>query len=152
MSSSLSVPHFPQQADGYCLPACVQMVMAYWGIDRDQSKLARELRTIVGAGTPGSRLLHLASRSLDVHYGEGVIDDLRSALNQGIPPIVLVNTMHFPHWQLQTAHAVVITDMGEAEVLMNDPGVEHGPISVSFGDFYLAWDEMANLYGLIRKK
>ncbi|MCB0088080.1 MAG: C39 family peptidase [Caldilineaceae bacterium] len=34
MSSSLSVPHFPQQADGYCLPACVQMVMAYWGIDR----------------------------------------------------------------------------------------------------------------------
>ena len=91
MSSSLSVPHFPQQADGYCLPACVQMVM-------------------------------------------------------------VVNTMHFPHWQLQTAHAVVITDMGEAEVLMNDPGVEHGPISVSFGDFYLAWDEMANLYGLIRKK
>ena len=51
-----------------------------------------------------------------------------------------------------TAHAVVITDMGEAEVLLNDPGVEHGPISVSFGDFYLAWDEMANLYGLIRKK
>jgi len=28
----LQVPHRLQLSDGYCLPACVQMVLAYWGI------------------------------------------------------------------------------------------------------------------------
>ncbi|MBE7469862.1 MAG: hypothetical protein DPW09_20670 [Anaerolineae bacterium] len=40
MSNSLPIPHRPQLADGYCLPACVQMVLAYWGIERDQAELA----------------------------------------------------------------------------------------------------------------
>ena len=152
MSSNLSVPHYPQQADGYCLPACVQMVLAFWGINRNQPRLARQLQTIPGAGTPGSRLLRLASRSLDVHYGEGDLDDLHSALEQGVPPIALVNTKHFPHWEIETAHAVVIISMDEPAVTLNDSGVDQGPTIVSLGGFYLAWDEMANLYGLIRKR
>lgn len=152
MSSNLSVPHYPQQADGYCLPACVQMVLAFWGLTRSQSRLARQLQTVLGAGTPGSHLQRLASCSLDVHYGEGELDDLYAALEQGVPPIALVNTKHFPHWEIETAHAVVILGMDETTVTLNDPGINHGPTSVGLGDFYLAWDEMANLYGLMRKK
>lgn len=90
MSTSLLVPHYPQQADGYCLPACAQMVLAYWGVNRSQNRLARQLNTIRGAGTPGSRLLNLASRSLDVQYDSGTLDDLRAAIAQGVPSIVLV--------------------------------------------------------------
>jgi hypothetical protein len=34
---------------------------------------------------------------------------------------------------------------------MNDPGMNQGQNLVTLDDFILAWDEMANLYGLIRK-
>lgn len=151
MSNGLSVPHYPQQADGFCLPACVQMVLSYWGIRRTQDRLARLLHTIPGAGTPGSRLRQLAVRNVDIYYGSGLIDDLRSALVQEIPPIALVNTKHFTHWQIETAHAVVVTAMDEQRVLINDPGMTQGQTPVGLDDFFLAWDEMASLYGLIRK-
>jgi predicted protein tyrosine phosphatase len=79
MSNILPVPHRRQLADGYCLPACVQMVLAYWGIERDQPDLARQLHMIAKAGTPGSRILSLASATLEVVYRSGDLTDLRSA-------------------------------------------------------------------------
>lgn len=152
MLTGLSVPHHLQLADGLCLPACAQMVLAYWGIRRTQNRLARQLQTIPGAGTPGSRLYNLASRNLDIYYGDGTLEELRTALTQAIPPITLVNTKHFPHWQLETAHAVVVVAIDDNHVMVNDPGISQGQTLVTLGDFLLAWDEMANLYALIRKR
>lgn len=120
------------------------MVLSFWGINRDQEQLARQLQMIPGAGAPGSRILRLHARTLDVLYESGVLNDLRTSLDQGVPPIVLVNTKHFSHWQIETAHAVVVTAMDEQRVLINDPGMGQGPTSVAIDDFYLAWDEMAN--------
>lgn len=152
MLTGLPIPHHPQSADGFCLPACAQMVLAYWGIRHRQGWLARELQTIPGAGTPGSRLRNLASRTLAVHYGEGTPHDLRAALAQAIPPITLVNTKHLPHWQLQTAHAVVLLAMDDNHVMINDPGMAQSRLVLGVDDFLLAWDEMANLFALIRKR
>jgi ABC-type bacteriocin/lantibiotic exporter with double-glycine peptidase domain len=151
MLTGLSVPHYPQQADGLCLPACAQMVLAYWGIRRTQDRLASELKTIPGAGTPGSRLRNLASHNLAVHYGEGTVHELRLALTQAIPPIILVNTKHLPHWRLETAHAIVLLAMDDNQVMINDPGSNQGRLVIGLDEFLLAWDEMANLFGLIRK-
>lgn len=86
MSSILQVPHRPQLADGYCLPACVQMVLAYWGIEQDQTRLARQLGMIRGAGVPASRLRRLNSQRLAVAYQSGPLAELRTAIDQGIPP------------------------------------------------------------------
>jgi hypothetical protein len=93
----------------------------------------------------------LASRNLDIHYGAGTLDDLRAAIAQAIPPITLVNTKHFPHWQLETAHAVVVVAIDDKQVMINDADMMQGQTLVTLDDFLLAWDEMANLYGLIRK-
>ena len=98
MSDILPVPHRRQLADGYCLPACVQMVLAYWGIKRDQPDLARQLQMIAKAGTPGSRVRLLASATLKVAYRSGSLADLRAALSQGVPPIMLVYTGELPYW------------------------------------------------------
>ncbi len=32
MSMLLPLPFVPQLRDGYCLPACVTMVLTYWGV------------------------------------------------------------------------------------------------------------------------
>lgn len=86
MPKILTVPHYQQLADGYCLPACVQMVLSYWGINREQPDLAKELKMVPQAGTPGSRLKLLSSPDLDVVYQSGNLSDLKDALNVGIPP------------------------------------------------------------------
>lgn len=41
----LPAPHFRQSRDGYCLPACVRMVLAFWGDLRDEETLTRQLGT-----------------------------------------------------------------------------------------------------------
>jgi len=95
--------------------------------------------------------MRLAAHNVNVSYDSGNLDDLRSALQNGVPPIVLVSTKHFSHWQVEAAHAVVVTAMDDEQVLIHDPGIDQGPTMVGLDDFYLAWDEMANLYCLIWK-
>ncbi len=43
MSGILSVPHFRQSVDGYCLPACARMVLAYLGINRSEAEISQVL-------------------------------------------------------------------------------------------------------------
>ena len=152
MSKILSVPHHPQLDDGYCLPACVQMVLAYWGIERAQRDIADDLGLIPGAGVPGNRIKMLSSKKLDVSYGAGELTDLEGALAQGVPPIALVYTGELPYWEHATAHAVVLLGMAEQTVYLNDLAMAQGNTAVSLGDFGLAWGEMANLYAAIEKK
>ena len=148
----LQVPHRLQLADGYCLPACVQMVLAYWGIEQDQRILAVQMETIADGGTPGPRVKRLQSRRLNVTYGEGEISDLQSAIQRGIPPIALVLTSELPYWDTSTAHAVVVVGIDDASVWVNDPGQPEHPIKISRGDFQLAWDEMVNRYAILEPK
>lgn len=152
MSNSLPVPHRLQLADGYCLPACAQMVLAYMDLEQEQATLAKQLGMIPGAGTPGNRILSLVSNSLDVFYGQGKLTDLQAALAQGIAPIVLVYTSELPYWEQPTAHAVVLIGIDEDRAIINDPAMSQAPIRVSLGDFELAWDEMGNLYALLTRK
>jgi len=151
MSKILPVPHYLQLDDGYCLPACVQMVLAYWGIERKQADVAKQLGLIPGVGVPGNRIKMLASRKLKVFYGAGDLSDLKTALDQEIPPIVLVHTGELPYWKQATAHAAVLLGMDNQLVYLNDPAIAQGTIAVSLGDFELAWDEMATLYASISK-
>ncbi len=68
MATSLPVPHRRQQSEAGCLPACVEMVLAYLGEARSQEVLFRQLGTNPDIGTPASRVLRLQSRSLTVSY------------------------------------------------------------------------------------
>lgn len=152
MSKILKVPYIRQLADGYCLPACAQMVLAYLGIKRDQVQLAEQLKMIPRAGTPGFRIRLLASKKLEVIYRSGEVADLRAALNKGMPPIIMLVTGDLPYWEISTTHAVVLLAIDEKSVLLNDPDYEEAPIRVSLGDFELAWYEMENKYALLKKK
>jgi len=128
------------------------MVLAYGGISREQTDLAAELQTTIGAGTPGNRLRALASKTLDVFYGQGELADLQVALKRQTPPIALVYTAELPYWPQATAHAVVVVGIEQRAVFVNDPGMSRSPLQVSLDDFLLAWDEMANLYALLARK
>lgn len=150
MRDALQVPHHQQWIDGYCLPACVQMVLAYWGIEREQAVLAKLLGTIPGVGTPGSRVHKLVPMGLAVTYAQGSLTDLQIALTHNLPPILLVYTGELPYWSLATAHAIVLCGISEDWALVNDPGIAQPMVQANVGDLLLAGDAMANLYALLQ--
>jgi hypothetical protein len=61
--SWLPVPHLQQSSPGFCLPACVAMVSAYWEQPLLQEDVARWLGTR-GIGTPASRIQRLTQQGL----------------------------------------------------------------------------------------
>lgn len=128
------------------------MVLAFWGIKQGQTEIARQLQTIPGAGTPGSRLRLLASSTLNVTYQEAELVDLQAALAAGVPPIVLVHTAELPYWQMSFAHAVVLVGLDAETAVLHDPAWDTAAVRVPLSDFLLAWDEMVNLCALIQKK
>lgn len=71
MPQQLPVPYHPQKADGYCLVACAQMVLHYWGITTDQEQLARQLGVEPGIGVPAGRITRLVSHGTLVTYESG---------------------------------------------------------------------------------
>lgn len=67
MSSAwLPVPHFKQSRDGYCLPACMRMVLAYYG----HSVTEHELVTLLGTQSFGGPISRVPNS------GSGVIASL----------------------------------------------------------------------------
>ncbi len=114
------------------------MVLAYWGIERKQPNLARQLGMVSRAGTPGSRIHRLASTTLDVIYRNGNLADLNIALSQGVPPIMLVYTSELPYWSVAAAHAVVLLGIENDRAVLNDPGAHQTAIRVSLDDLLLA--------------
>jgi len=107
MSDFLPVSHFQQSAEGYCLSACVRMVLAYLGIERTESEVSQ----VLGAqefGTPSFAIQRLAEPGLQVIYREWSVSELLSALAAKQPVIVFVRTGFLDYWQEDFAHAVVI--------------------------------------------
>ena len=74
----LPVPYAAQINDSACLPACAQMVLAYYGRKVSQPQLIRLLGT-TDAGTPFSRLPLLSQLGATVDLGtNGTLAELQA--------------------------------------------------------------------------
>lgn len=120
-SDLLSVPHFEQSRDGTCLPACVRMVLAYWGQSVTELSLARMLDT-KAFGTPISNVTRLTRLGFVVEHHSLGLDQLQAYLSTGIPVITRVWTELFDaqdplHYRLATLSRQAHTGAGvRAEV------------------------------------
>ena len=150
MAANLPLPHRPQQGDGYCLPACVQMVFAYLGISRTQDTIAKTLRLDPPFGTRHSNIKKLASAKIKVTYEAGDLAVLHLWLDQGVPVIVFVQAGDLPHWSGQNfQHAIVVVGIEEQTVYLMDPALDSGPTAVDEGAFMLAWSWMDYMYATL---
>jgi ABC-type bacteriocin/lantibiotic exporter with double-glycine peptidase domain len=145
----LDVPHLLQAEPGWCLPACVGMVTAYWQQPLLQDDVARWLGTRE-VGTPASRVRRLERRGFDTVYKTGSLSELKAWLAQGVPCIVFVRTGDLPYWQVDTRHAVVLVGLDATNVHLCDPGVDDAPVAVSIDAFMLAWSYSDYTYATLR--
>lgn len=152
MANLLRVPFYPQQGDGNCLPACAQMVLAYYGIRRSQRRLAALLSVRPNLGTPASTIQRIQNRTISVEYGSATLTKLTVATQNGLPVIAFIQAVELPHWRGQYfQHAVVVVGVVAGTVYLLDPASASSPEAVSEGDFMLAWDEMDNLCAVVRR-
>ncbi len=152
MSNILKVPFCRQETDAGCLPACAQMILSYLGIAHSQAELARALGTHPLAGTPYSRITRLRSLGVEVTYQTGDLDTVSHYLAQNTPVIAFVQLRELSYWGDRWAqHALVVVAIDEMSLQILDPAQDEQIISISRGDFMLAWDEMDNTYAVITK-
>lgn len=134
---SLNIPHIQQTKDGWCLPACVAMVTAYW----QQPLLQDDVALWLGAtnvGVPASRVHRLSARGWTVVYRTGSLQDVISWLEKGIPCILFVRTGDLPYWELDTPHAIVASGVQNEIVNVIDPAKETAPFRVGTAHLLLA--------------
>ena len=145
----LNVPHLRQSEAGWCLPACVAMVAAYWQEPLAQSDVAQWLDTR-GVGTPASRVERLAQRGFKVIYRTGSLAELKVWLAHSVPCILFLRTGELPYWQVDTPHAVVLISLEADQAYVLDPAVETAPAKVSLGDLLLAWSHFEYTYAVLQ--
>lgn len=150
MALHLSVPFHKQQAVGFCMPACAQMVLAFQGIFRSQDELARQLHLKPQLGTPTRNIQWLASPEIKVIYEEGTLDQVQTWLQSGIPIIAFIQAGELAHWRGEFfQHAVVIVGLDGEAVWLLDPDMDETPLALSVEEFMLAWLGMDYLYAVL---
>lgn len=145
----LNVPYLPQTKIGWCLPACVAMVAAYWQQPLYQPDVANWLGTTY-IGTPSSRIQKLSHYGFHVTYQTGSLAQLEVWIKEKTPCILFVRTGELSYWQIDTPHALVLAGLDQDKAYLFDPAIEQCPQSVVIEELLLAWSYADYTYAVIR--
>lgn len=83
--ASLNVPHFKQEFQHSCIPACARMVLAFFYSHHTEAELRVLMRTDPN-GTPVRRLTELTHLGFDVDFVTTDVAGLAAYLTSGLPP------------------------------------------------------------------
>jgi ABC-type bacteriocin/lantibiotic exporter with double-glycine peptidase domain len=148
-SASLNVPHFKQEFQYSCIPACARMVLAFFGSQHTEAELQTLMRTDPN-GTPARRLVELRHLGFGVAFVTTDIAGLAAYLTLGLPPVVLLKTASLPHWSESCDHVTVVVGVDDSWVYLNDPYFDSAPQQVSHADFQVAWSPYACTAAIVR--
>ncbi len=135
----MNVPHFEQEFDYSCLPACVRMVLAFYNDELTESELRILLKTRPSGTSPVQLMWRLPELGYDAYVQSGSQKILQDSLAANRPVIVHVWTEPLPHWQEGTTHALVVVELGTEQILVHDPVLSSGPTVIPLDAFLLAW-------------
>jgi ATP-binding cassette subfamily B protein len=138
----LEVPFFRQQEANTCGPACLRMVLGYYGVQASEHEVARDCgTTIIGTDRRGLVVaaIHrgLAARSED----RVTCDDLEDYVKRRAPVIAVVDPDKLYGRLPNFPHSVVLVGIDADTVAYHDPA--RGPnLAVSRSHFAQAWDAL----------
>jgi len=147
----LPIEHRPQEENVGCLAACAQMVLSHLGITATQRQLNR-LFDLKEAGALLSNIDRAHSFGVRVIRKSGTEQDIKFAIDQGIPPILFVSTGQLQtYWQDDVQHAVLVIGYDDTYLYLNDPAFPDAPKQVPLDEVMLAWLEFDYVYALITR-
>lgn len=139
----LRVPYFKQNRDYTCGPACLRMVLAYYGIEQDEVTLTMLCRTNV-FGTSLDAITTAATQlGLNAEWIHAErLSDAMNLLTQETLLIAHVDAVRL--YQLDkditVGHLIVLLAVQETAIYFHDPeaGADR---SVALADFEAAWSK-----------
>jgi len=142
----LKVPYFNQNRDYTCGPACLRMVLAYWGYETDEVSLSMLCGTTV-FGTSAKQIINAARRlGFQCEYGFNTQHaSLTHALQNEVPPIISVDSdTLYQRWQpTYTKHDIVLVEIRQSKIVYHDSEVGSN-LSMSSDIFKEAWQRTKN--------
>jgi len=144
--------HKQQRHESDCLVACAEMVLHHLGLSIAYARVAKILRA--GAEfTPFSHLRYLAQLGLSISLDtQGDVSLFATYIAVGLPVIVAVKTLNWPHWgDIITDHAVLVVGIDRAHnlIYIHDPFFAEAPIAMELLRFEMGWEEKERWYAVI---
>jgi len=141
----MKVPYYKQEFPWSCFPACIKMVLEYYGIKKSEKELRLLLRATFGAIWYYIQL-GLESLGLHFYYFEGFsLDELKELTKNKIPVIV---SLKFSEKHLN--HTVVVVGVTDEFVIVHDP--ERGEnVKMELERFLEAWSKRKHIAGFIKR-
>ena len=140
----LTVPHFQQQYPHTCLPACVRMVLVYWGQEHTEEELVRELGTVPIWGTQPDRAV-AGLEGLGYHalwFENATLERLLDLLVQNWPVIVFLRAADLPQGRAGL-HAVVVVGIEGEGVFCLDPHLDQ-ELRFELSSFLKIWSHLGH--------
>jgi ABC-type bacteriocin/lantibiotic exporter with double-glycine peptidase domain len=152
-SVCIQKPHHKQEKNYTCVPASVRMMLAFHGIERTESYLARILKTKF-YGTNVYNILYIEHEriGLEVRSRFFSLGELKQKLFQNQPCIVPLRTKYLSYFPYDCLHTLVVVGYDdEGNILVNEPNFDAAIISIKESEFVQAWAECDGLVILIQK-
>lgn len=141
----LDVPYYRQHRDYTCGPACLRMVLAYYGHEADEVSLT----VLCGTNVFGTGLSDLANAAQQLglraeHTHCESLAEITDALARNIPPIAMVDAVKLYNMgdAAPLGHVVVVIAASALETVYHDPLTGSG-LSAPTEIFLRAWEAFA---------
>jgi len=135
----IPIPHRQQERDYSCVPACVRMVLAFYGDQRAESELRALFKTKVGGTSIANVIIRLPELGYTAIVLTATFYELEQLIRAGQPCIVQVWTGHLGYWDEAWMHDLVVVGFDDDQVLLHDPAFADAPKAVARDEFMRAW-------------
>jgi ABC-type bacteriocin/lantibiotic exporter with double-glycine peptidase domain len=139
-------PYVGQEEDSRrCVPACVEMVCAFLGVDKDSAEIDEEVGYSIDDGTPFESIEYLKGV---LAFKVSSVDEAALELERGLPTIanLRITTPEVLGYAASQPylHAVVVVDVQTDAVRFFDPDAQNqlstsGPTECTREPFERAW-------------
>ena len=122
-----------KQTPGFCGPACLKIVLNYYGVEKTETELAKLLNFDVKKGTPAKDFLEVANKlgfKAEIKDNSS-FEDIKKYLRKKIPVIV--------DWFLNDeGHYSVVAGIDNENIYLQDPNLGHLR-AMKLETFYRIW-------------
>lgn len=150
----INKPHHKQEKDSSCIPACVRIMLEFFGIKMSESELRLKLKT----KHFGTHVINIFSIN-DEPYGIysaiefWSLNQLKAYLETyKTPCIVTLWTEYLDHWDSECLHSVVVHGFDDKHIIINDPNFEQKEFYVPFEHFLNSWQINDGLVILFKRR
>lgn len=118
--------HFFQAYPFSCVPTCLRMVLASFGVEKSEA----ELRSLCGCDETGTTPSNVVKAALECGFkaykSNLVFEDLEALISQNLNPIVYLRISE----EASYSHAVVVYEVTNKKVFVLDPEIGEREIEI----------------------